>query len=212
MESSFAPFADRREAGERLAHALAQYRNTDAVVYALPRGGVVIGAEVARSLGAPLALVIPRKIGHPENPEYAIAAVSEEGDVVGDGEEQTVDPAWLAGEVARERDEARRRRIAYGSPRISASGKIAIIVDDGIATGLTMRAALLSVKREKPAAIVLAVPAAPRSVVDSLRLSGAEVIVLDESEPFLGAVGAYYADFPQVSDEEVVRLVGGFEG
>ncbi len=133
-------FADRKDAGMRLAKALARYDSDDAVIYALPRGGVITAQEVAKQLELPLALVIARKIGHPDNEEYAVCAVTEEGEPVCDTHEShAVDPAWLTNAIARERKEAKRRRLAYDGPDIPATGKIAIIVDDGIATGLTMR-------------------------------------------------------------------------
>ena len=201
-------FADRRDAGMRLAKALARYDSDDAVVYALPRGGVAIGAEVAKQLELPLSLVIPRKIGHPENPEYAVCAVTEEGELVCNEEESSkLDPKWLKAAATREQKEAKRRRAAYGGARIPATGKIALIVDDGIATGLTMRAAIRSLRKELPSEVMVAAPVAPREVVDYLRGDADDVVILDDTEPFLGAIGAYYESFPQVTDEEVVTLM-----
>lgn len=201
-------FSDRRDAGVRLAKALAAYDSEDAVVYALPRGGVVVGDEVARQLEVPLSLIIPRKIGHPESPEYAVCAVTEEGELVCNEEEASrLDPDWLASAVREEREEAVRRRLAYGGVRVSATGKLAIIVDDGIATGLTMRAAIRSLRRELPSVVIAAAPVAPLEVVDYLRKEADDVIVLDDSEPFLGAIGAYYDSFPQVTDDEVIRIM-----
>lgn len=192
----------------RLAKALARYDSDDAVVYALPRGGVAIGAEVAKQLELPLSLVIPRKIGHPENPEYAVCAVTEEGELVCNEEESSkLDPKWLKAAATREQKEAKRRRAAYGGARIPATGKIALIVDDGIATGLTMRAAIRSLRKELPSEVIVAAPVAPREVVDYLRGDADDVVILDDTEPFLGAIGAYYESFPQVTDEEVVTLM-----
>lgn len=192
----------------RLAKALARYDSEDAVMYALPRGGVVVGAEVAKQLELPLALVTPRKIGHPENEEYAVCAVTEEGELVCNEEEAgRLDPAWLDEARARAHEEAKRRRARYGGPRLSASGKVAIIVDDGIATGLTMRAAIRSLRREAPSEVIAAAPIAPREVVEYLKSEADDIVVLDDTEPFLGAIGAYYGSFPQVSDEEVVRIM-----
>ena len=203
-------FADRRDAGVRLAKALARYDSEDAVIYALPRGGVVLGDEVAKQLELPLALVIPRKIGHPENPEYAVCAVTEEGELVCNEEESSkLDPTWLKAAAKREQEEAKRRRAAYSGTRISASGKLAIIIDDGIATGLTMRAAIRSLRHELPSEIIVAAPIAPHEVVEYLRGEADDVVVLDDSEPFLGAIGAYYRSFPQVTDEEVIRIMAG---
>ena len=201
-------FQDRRAAGRRLAKALARYDGEDAVVYALPRGGVVLGDAVAKQLELPLALVIPRKIGHPDNLEYAVCAVTEEGELVCNEEESSaLDPRWLRKAAGREQREARRRRAAYGSMRLSATGRVAIIVDDGIATGLTMRAAIRSLRRELPSEVIVAAPVAPREVVEYLRGEADDVVVLDDSEPFLGAIGAYYESFPQVTDEEVVQIM-----
>lgn len=200
-------FTDRSDAGVRLAKALARYDSEDAVVYALPRGGAVVGEEVARQLELPLALIIPRKIGHPENEEYAVCAVTEEGELVCNEEESNkLDPYWLAEAAKREQREAARRREAYGE-RISATGKLALIVDDGIATGLTMRAAIRSLRRELASEIIAAAPIAPRAVVEYLRREADDVVVLDDSEPFLGAIGAYYEHFPQVTDEEVIDIM-----
>ncbi len=201
-------FADRRDAGMRLAKALARYDSDDAVVYALPRGGVVLAREVATQLELPLALVIARKIGHPENEEYAICAVAEEGEPVCDtSESRTVDPAWLAEAVAKERSEAKRRRAAYDGPDIPATGKIAIIVDDGIATGLTMRAAIRALRRELPSEVIAAAPVAPHEVLDSLAREADDVVVLHVADPFMDAVGAYYDSFPPVSDDEVIAIM-----
>lgn len=201
-------FGNRRDAGVQLAKALARYDGEDAVVYALPRGGVVLGAEVAKQLELPLALIIPRKIGHPENPEYAVCVVTEEGELVCNEEESSrLDPKWLKAAAKREQKEAMRRRAAYGGARLSASGKVAIIVDDGIATGLTIRAAIRTLRHELPSEVVVAAPIAPREVVEYLRKEADDVVVLDDTEPFLGAIGAYYESFPQVTDEEVVRIL-----
>jgi predicted phosphoribosyltransferase len=201
-------FSDRRDAGLRLAKALARYDSEDAVIYALPRGGVVVAEEVAKQLELPLALVIPRKIGHPENEEYAVCAVTEKGELVCNEEESTkLDPKWLEAAVRHERKEAKRRREAYDGPVIPASGKLAIIVDDGIATGLTMRAAIRALRQELPSEVIAAAPIAPREVVEYLKREADDVVVLDDSEPFLGAIGAYYDSFGQVSDEEVISIM-----
>lgn len=208
MDSSLPRFEDRRDAGMRLAKALARYDSDDAIVFALPRGGAVVGEEVAKQLELPLALVIPRKIGHPENPEYAVCAVTEEGELVcNEDESSKLDPEWLK-EAAREaQTEAVRRRVIYDGTRLYATGMIAIIVDDGIATGLSMRAAIRSLRRELPSEVIVASPVAPREVVEYLRKEADDVVVLNDNEPFLGAIGAYYAKFPQVTDEEVIHIM-----
>ena len=203
-------FKDRKEAGELLAERLAQYRDTDAIIYALPRGGVVLGFEIAQSLHVPLDLIIARKIGHPNNPEYAVCAVTEEGELFCNEEEKaTLDPLWLKEEIEKEQEEAKRRREKYlkGQKHRSAKNKIAIVVDDGIATGLTLRVALRSLRKEQPKELLVAVPVAPHDLMDILRSEADKVVVLKDEQRYLGAVGAYYQDFPQVSDEEVIELL-----
>ncbi|MCL7744139.1 phosphoribosyl transferase [Guyparkeria hydrothermalis] len=202
-------FANRREAGRQLAEALDKFRGQEGVVYALPRGGVPLGQEVARRLDMPLDVLIPRKIGHPMQPEYAICAVPEHGQrVCNPREEAAVDPQWLATAEARERAEARRRRGLYGradSP--SVVGKIAIIVDDGIATGLTMRAAIRDADAREPAHVVVAIPVVPASTAATLETEADELVALEITDHYLGAVGAYYGSFAQVSDQEVVAML-----
>ena len=204
-------FADRKEAGRRLARKIEAYRGTNALVLALPRGGVVVGFEVARALGLPLDILAPRKIGHPFHPEYAIGAVDEHGTkILNEAEAAAVDQAWLLGETERQKAEAERRIRAYRGERKAAEigGKTVIIVDDGIATGLTMRLAVRSVKARKPERIVVAVPVAPPESPRALTDEGAdEVVVLEPPGEFMGAVGAHYARFEQVEDAEVVRLL-----
>ncbi|MBI5794397.1 phosphoribosyl transferase [Candidatus Uhrbacteria bacterium] len=203
-------FHDRTQAAKELAKVLRKYRGEEVVVYALPRGGVILGQIVATYLHAPLDLLVPRKIGHPSMPEFAIAAVTELGEVVQNKEEVArVDPAWFAQAVEQERKEAKRRREVYlqGRARADVAGKTAIIVDDGIATGLTVRAAIADVRRSKPARVILAVPVAPRDTVQALEGLVDQVIVLEMPQFFQGSIGAYYDSFDQVSDEEVVHLL-----
>jgi len=192
-----------------LADVLRAYRG-QSVVYCLPRGGVEIGVEVARRLAAPLNLIIARKIGHPANPEYAVGAVTETGPPVYDEfERRRLDPSWLAGAEAAERAEAARRRRVYAQNRRPASttGKTAVVVDDGIATGLTMRAAVAELRERLPGKLVVAVPCAPGEAVANLYDLADEVVVLTDPEAYLGAVGSYYSDFPQLSDEAVIDLL-----
>lgn len=203
-------FLNRQEAGRQLAQALAKYRDTDTIVYALPRGGVAVGFEVAQALGAPLELVIARKIGHPHNPEYAVCVISEEGELLCDEYERSLaDRDWLKIEAASQWREALRRRAAYcgDKPRLSAKDKRAIVIDDGVATGLTMRAALRSIKKDQPKELVAAVPVAPHEVVEALRAEADRVVALEDARDYLGAVGAYYYDFPQLSDREVIAFL-----
>lgn len=202
-------FADRRAAGKLLAEKLQTY-HSQAVVYALPRGGVETGIEVARALDAPLDLIISRKIGHPVSPEYAICAVTETGPLIcNETERVRVGSTWIDQAEANERAEAKRRREKYlaGHQPVSAKGKIAIVVDDGIATGLTMEAAVADLKKMEPQKIIVAVPAAPREAVDALQAVTDEVIVLEDPDSYRGAVGSYYEDFPQLTDQEVIDLL-----
>lgn len=204
-------FANRQDAGQRLAQTLERFRGKRCVIVALPRGGVVLGAEVARALDAPLTLSIPRKVGHPGNPEYAVCAVTERGQPVCNDEEiATLDPGWLKRAVSDERKEAVRRRKAYlgGRPDVALAEKTTIIVDDGIATGLTMRAAIRDVRDNKPSKLVVAIPVVPRDTAALLRGEADVLVALAEPQYFRGAVGAYYDDFPQVTDDEVVALLG----
>jgi putative phosphoribosyl transferase len=205
-------FEDRTHAGRLLADALLDHASDDVVVLALPRGGVVVGVEVARALSAPLDLVIPRKVGHPDFPEYGIAAVAEAGEVVAnEAETARVDRGWFERAVAAQRAEAQRRRAAYlgGRPAMDLAGRTAIVVDDGIATGLTMQAAVRDVRHRGAERVVVAVPVAPADAVAILRASVDEVITLIAPEAYEGAVGAYYRTFGQVGDDEVVRCLAG---
>lgn len=202
-------FRDRTDAGRRLAQALDRFRGQAGVVYALPRGGVPLGTEVARHLDMPLDLLIPRKIGHPFHPEYAICAVPEHGErVCNPREEERVDPAWLERAEAHERAEARRRRELYcTAPAPDVAGKLAIIVDDGIATGLTMRAAIRDARQRHPSQIVVAIPVAPADTAALLESEVDEVVTLDTPIYYRGSVGSYYESFDQTSDDEVIHLL-----
>lgn len=206
-------FADRREAGRKLATELQGYR-AHAVVYALPRGGVETAVEVAEALDIPLGVVIARKIGHPADPEYAVCAVTETGPLIcNEHERANIDQLWLKQAESKARAEAKRRRKTYTEGRIPVStrGKVAIIVDDGIATGLTMYAAAAEVQKQGPQKIIVAVPCAPREAVEELRELADNIIVLAEPDEYLGAVGVYYDSFPQLTDEEVLELLDEVE-
>lgn len=203
-------FRNRVEAGQELVEKLAAYGGKkDVVILALPRGGVVVGAEVAKALEAPLDIVVPRKIGAPGNPEYAVGALTETGEAIfNEDERQRVDSKWLEAEMVKEKKEAERRLKTYRGDRPSPdlTGKTVIIVDDGIATGLTMRAAISSVRARQPSKIIVAVPVAARDSVEMIKREVDEVVVLDLPF-FFGAVGAFYELFPQVDDEEVIKLL-----
>lgn len=204
-------FVSRQDAGQQLGRALSGFRKDDPVILTLPRGGAVIGAEVARTLLAPLGLVLVRKIGHQSNPEYAIGAIAEdEPPVYNEREAADADKDWLKrAEADARRLIEDRRRLYYGDdftpPEIK--GKTVILVDDGIATGLTVEAAVRAIRHRKPNKIVVAVPVAPPDSLEPLEGLADKVIVLDKPENFMGAVGAHYQQFEQVDDEEVKEIL-----
>ncbi|MFA5998171.1 MAG: phosphoribosyltransferase family protein [Candidatus Paceibacterota bacterium] len=204
-------FKDRKDAGKQLARKLAVYAGKSTVVLALPRGGVVTGYEISRALKAPFDIIAVRKVGHPSNPEYAVGAVDENGASLFNKEEAaTIDAKLLRQETAKELTEARRRSVVYRGGRASLDlvGKIVLLVDDGIATGLTMRLAVRSVKAQEPEKVIVAAPVAPLEAIQYLKKEGADdVITLEPPEAFNGAVGAHYEQFEQVEDAEVVRLL-----
>jgi len=203
-------FKDRKDAGIKLAKALEKYMGEDVIIFALPRGGVPLGFEIAKKLAAPLDLIITKKIGHPMNAEYAICALAEEGSpVCNTAEVNNVDPGWLEEETKRVRREIKRRREKYLGEITthSVAGKTAIIVDDGIATGLTMIAAIEEIKSRKPKRLVVAIPVTPYDTAQKLKAIADDLVSLDIDEHYLGAVGAYYEDFSQVEDSEVISLL-----
>jgi len=207
------PLADRSAAGRALAEKLSQLRLTDPVVLALPRGGVPVGAEIARALRAPLDLLLVRKIGAPWQSELAVAAVMDGADPVVVVDEPLcsqlgVPRAYIERQMRAELTEIARRRRAYLGERVpvALAGRTAIIVDDGIATGTTMRAAVRGLRRREPARVVLAIPVAPPDTVAQLCGEADDVVCLAQPEVF-GAIGLFYSDFHQLSDEEVVRAI-----
>ena len=209
-------FKDRPEAGRLLARALKKYKGKDVIVYALPRGGIVTALEIARYLHAPLDLIIARKIGHPYSPEYAIAAIAENGHIVSErGELASVDEKWLTEAIERERQEVTRRRKKYLKKikEISAKGKIAILVDDGVATGLTLRVGIVELIHRHPKKIVVAVPVIQKSTANIIKAEADELVTLQRpsDDKFLGAVGAYYVHFPQVTDDEVISILQSYD-
>jgi len=211
-------FSDRSEAGRALAQQLAKLDLRQPVVLALPRGGVPVAAEIARELKAPLDLVLVRKIGVPWQPELAVAAIvdGEHPEMVIDTDVQRaagVDRAYIEAEAKKQLREIERRRRAYlgGRSPIPLEGRTVIVVDDGIATGTTVRAALQALRRHKPAALVLAVPVAPRETIAELRREVDRIVCLAEPEPFY-AIGLHYGDFHQVEDEEVTAALSSVSG
>ena len=206
-------FSDRRDAGRRIADALFRFKDRDPVVLALVRGGVPVGFEVARALDAPLDIVLVRKVGAPDRPEFAAGAI-----VDGTDPEIVINTEvmHLTGmteedfsEVAKPQlAEIERRRLLYlgGRRRPELAGKTAIITDDGVATGATTRAALRAIRRQKPARLVLAVPVAPPETIAELRVDADEIVCL-ETPTTLVAISRFYDRFEQVGDDEVIDLL-----
>lgn len=206
-------FEDRADAGRQLAAKLGDYADRkDVVVIGLPRGGVVVAAEVAKALRAPLDIVVPRKLGYPGNPEYAIGALTEEGIAVMNPSFEapggSVPAEYLTRVMETEQREAQRRLKHYRGERASLDleGKTAIVVDDGIATGATMRAAIVSARHKGAKRVIVAVPVTARDSKNSIAGECDDFIAV-ESPLFFGAVGAFYKSFPQTSDGEVVKLL-----
>ncbi|MCV2863170.1 phosphoribosyltransferase [Albidovulum sediminicola] len=204
-------FADRAEAGRKLADRLTDMAIAKPVVFALPRGGVPVAAEIAAALDAPLDLILVRKIGVPGHEELAAGAVAEGTAPVfnaGVLAEIAMRKEDFAGRVAELRREiaGRRRRYLGDRPVAGLTGATAIVVDDGIATGATLRAALAALRERSPARIVLAVPVAPREARADFEGTADEIVILEEPASFY-AVGAHYRAFPQTSDEEVIAAL-----
>ncbi len=205
---------DRTQAGIQLAAELLRFKNRDPIVLALPRGGVPVGFEVAKALDAPLDLVLVRKIGAPLQPELAVAAVVD-GEkmeiVINEGvlEALALSEDYVREQAKREVEEIERRRRTYlgGRERVRVDGRTVLVVDDGIATGATVRAALRAVRRREPGHLVLAVPVAPaETVLQLLQSEVDEVVCLATPSPF-GSIGQFYVDFRQVGDDEVRDLL-----
>jgi putative phosphoribosyl transferase len=206
-------FQDRRDAGLKLAAALEEFKGRDCVVLALPRGGVPVAAEVAKALFAPLDLLLVRKIGAPVQPELAIGSVIDGGTPIIVRDNEMIQLTGTSSKqfdviCARELGEIERRRKFYlgGRTPQPLAGKTVIVVDDGLATGNTMQAALYAVRNRKPRQLVMAVPVAPASSLEKFRSLADRVICLETPEPF-GAVGYFYEDFNQVSDADVIRIL-----
>jgi len=209
-------FRNRSDAGRQLAKALAGYKDQQPVILALPRGGVPVAAQVAAALNAPLDLILVRKVGVPFQPELAMGAVVDGGapiivrneDVIrlagiDESEFKTVCDDELA-EIER-----RRQRYLGSRNRVDISGRTAIVIDDGVATGATTRAALRATRMRNPKRLVLAVPVAPTDSLPALHGDADDVVCLEDHE-FFGAIGVYYADFSQVPDEEVIEILKRF--
>jgi len=205
-------FDSRLDAGKQLARALAAYRGRNPLVLAIPRGAVAMGAELAAALQGELDVVLVRKLRAPGAPEFAVGSVDESGwtYVAEHAAEAGADAGYLAREKAAQLETLRRRRAQYTPARapVDPRGRVAIVVDDGIATGSSMIAALHAVRAKHPARLVCAVPVAPPETLERIRPYADEVVCLEAPEDFQ-AVGQFYRDFQQVEDEEVVELLRG---
>lgn len=206
-------FRDRSHAGQELAEALQHLKDSDPLVLALPRGGVPVAFEVSRALSAPLDLVLVRKIGAPGNEELALGAVIDGAEpkwVINQELFNQISPPpnWFEEEMQRQLSELERRRQRYCGQRPAPvlSGRCVILIDDGVATGATVRAALKGLKQSNPSRIVLAVPVGPGAEMEMLRAEVDELVCLAMPDPFIG-VGCHYGDFDQTSDEQVIDLL-----
>jgi len=204
-------FTNRETAGRELAETLRQFAGPSLVILSLPRGGTVLGVEIAKTLNAPLGIILVRKIGHPVYAEYAIGAVAENSNpIYNEAEATTLDVTWLTAAEHDARSLIKYRRnlypdTTYALPRIE--GKIVIIVDDGIATGLTMKAAAAAARANHPKMTVIAAPVASRESLELLAGMADAFFILDDPKRFLGAISAHYLDFPQVNDAMVKKLL-----
>ena len=204
-------FANRVEAGRRLASALAAFVGKDGIVLAIPRGGVAVGFEVALALGLPLDVIVPRKIGAPNNPELAIGAMTEDGTVILDDKLVSylgISEAYIKSESEIQKLEIDRRLKLYRGdvPRPNLKNRDVIIVDDGIATGSTMKAALASVRKSGAKTVVIAIPVGPPSTIRELEKQADRVVCLYTPESFY-AIGEFYEDFAQTENGEVTELL-----
>lgn len=202
-------FENREEAGRQLAEKLRSYAGKDTVVLGLPRGGVVVAQAISLALKAPLDITVPRKIGAPQNPEWALGAITEDGEHV--FEPYIMDfytSEGLEKKIEEEQKEAQRRLSVYraGKPGLPLQGKTVLVVDDGIATGATMRAALLSVRKKGAKKVIVAVPVLPQDSVNRFQKEADALVYLFAPADF-GAVGRFYRFFPQTTDEEVIRIM-----
>lgn len=206
-------FLNRAEAGKKLASALSAWKDKKPVVLALPRGGVPVAAEVATALDAPLDLVLVRKIGVPFQPELAMGAISDGAAPITVRNEDVIRSCGVSESDFNEiRDgelveiERRRRTYLGDRPRVDIAGRTAIVVDDGIATGATTRAALQATRMRQPTKLVLAVPVAPTDTIEGLGKLADDVVCL-EAHAFFGGISLYYSDFRQLSDDDVIRIL-----
>lgn len=210
-EQGLLPFATRASAGALLARRLEGQGGPNLLVLGIPRGGVPVAAAIADALGGELDVAVARKLGAPDQPELAIGAVTAEGtthlntDLV---RHLGINAAYLARVQRAELQEARRREARFrgGRPRPRIEGRTVVVVDDGLATGATVWAAAEAVRRQRPARLIVAVPVGSREACEALREVADEVVCLAQPEPF-GGVGLHYASFPQLEDDEVIRIL-----
>ena len=203
-------FSNRIEAGKKLATALDKIGKS-AIVLAVPRGGVVVGFEVAKAFNVPLDVVIARKIGAPDNPELAIGAVAEDGTTILDDrlvKMLQVSEDYIRQEVERQKTEIQRRLLRYRGnvPYPSLSNREVLVVDDGVATGATLKAALMSIRKKGSKSVTVAVPVGPPHTIHELKKLADRVVCLQMQEPFY-AIGEFYENFEQTEDEEVIKLL-----
>ncbi|MDT8781035.1 MAG: phosphoribosyltransferase [Candidatus Bathyarchaeota archaeon] len=204
-------FSDRKDAGKQLASALTDFSFKEGMVLAIPRGGVVVGYEIASALNFKLDVIVPRKIGTPDNPELAIGAVTEDGTMILDDSlimYLGVSNDYIYQESERQKQEIRRRQNFYrqGVSEPEIKDKNVIVVDDGIATGYTMKAALASVRNRGAATLTVAIPVGPPSTIKELKYQADNIVCLYTPEYFQ-AIGQFYSDFSQTTDEEVIELL-----
>ena len=204
-------FKDRVDAGKQLAKRLLAYKEKSAIVLAIPRGGVIVGNEIAKSLGSGLDIIVPRKIGSPDDPEFAIGAVAPDGstslneDVASS---YNISETYIRNKVKEEIQEIKRRMEAYRGKKLlpKLKNKIVILVDDGVATGNTMIASVKFVKKQQPTQVIVAVPVAPSDFVNKVSGMVDEVISLKPLEPYY-AISMHYLSFEQTNDEEVIEIL-----
>lgn len=206
-------YENRSDAGKRLARELADYKSQDPLILALPRGGLPVAAEIAKALNAPLDVILVRKLGVPAEPELAMGAIIDGAEPYIVRNEDVLSFLHLSEEefrriCERELAEIERRRALYlkDRPRADPKNRVVIVVDDGIATGATTRAALRAIRKRSPKKLVLAVPVAPTSTLAGIEGEADEIVCLQSHEPFY-AIGFYYADFHQISDEEAIDIL-----
>jgi predicted phosphoribosyltransferase len=203
-------FKNRTEAGKRLASKLRDVAK-NAIILAVPRGGVVVGFEIAHTLNFPLDIIITKKIGAPGNPELAIGAVAEDGTYLLDGglvQMLGVSRSYIEAEIERQKTEIKRRLLTYrgDAPDLRIEGLTVILVDDGVATGSTLKAALRSLKNRGAKSVVVAVPVGPLDTISELQQEADRVVFLSTPDPFY-AIGEFYENFEQTTDEEVIELL-----